>query len=120
MKKKSVALHRLKIRQTDQKHRSQEESLRSEDGVALARGQSGERVTGRGQHLSGSADRGRMIQSSDDNPAGEGTGGQKVKRRWHSVSNEMDMCTGSRPGGPLAHQYSVVPYRMNNKKSQGF
>ena len=41
MKKKSVALHRLKIRQTDQRLRSQEESIRSEDGVALARAESG-------------------------------------------------------------------------------
>jgi len=41
MKKKRVALHRLKIRQSDQRLRSQEESLRSEDGVALARGESG-------------------------------------------------------------------------------
>lgn len=48
--------------------------------MALARGESGERATGRGQHLSGPADRGRIIQSSDDNPAGEGTD-QKVKRR---------------------------------------
>ena len=39
--KEGVALHRLKIRQTDQRLRSQEESLRSEDGMVLARGESG-------------------------------------------------------------------------------
>lgn len=78
---KECSVAQVENKATDQKDRSQKESLRSEDGVALARGQSGERVTGRGQHLSGPADRGRIIQSSDDNPAGEGTGGQKVKRR---------------------------------------
>ena len=35
------------------------------------------------------------------------------------MSNVMDMHTGSRPGGPFAHQHSVAPYHMNNKKSQG-
>ena len=38
-------------------------------------------MTGRGQHLSVPVDRGRIIQPSDNNPAGEGDRRSKVTRR---------------------------------------